>query len=66
VLQLPINNKKENIQVIAYSDNSVSISYLNFDGKRISCTSALPYSIDVETARSTYKNGILEITFNRK
>jgi HSP20 family molecular chaperone IbpA len=66
VLQLPINNKRENIQVIAYSDNSVSISYLNSEGKQSSHTSALPYDIDIETARSTYRNGILEITFNRK
>jgi HSP20 family molecular chaperone IbpA len=66
VLQLPINNKRENIQVIAYSDNSVSISYLNSEGGRRSLTSALAYSIDIETARSTYRNGILEITFNRK
>jgi HSP20 family molecular chaperone IbpA len=66
VLQLPVNNKRENIQVIAYGDNSVSISYLNSEGKRSSRTSALPYSIDIETARSTYRNGILEITFNRK
>jgi HSP20 family molecular chaperone IbpA len=66
VLQLPINNKRENIQVIAYSDNSITISHLNSEGKRSSRTSALPYSIDIETTRSTYRNGILEITFNRK
>jgi HSP20 family molecular chaperone IbpA len=66
VLQLPINNKRENIQVIAYIDNSVTISYLSSEGKRSSRTSALPYGIDIETARSTYRNGILEITFNRK
>jgi HSP20 family molecular chaperone IbpA len=66
VTQLPINNRRENIQVIAYSDNSVSISYLN-EGKRSSSrTLALPYGIDIETAKSTYRNGILEITFNRK
>jgi HSP20 family molecular chaperone IbpA len=66
VLQLPINNKRENIQVIAYSDNSITISYLSSEGKRNSCTSALAYGIDIETARSTYRNGILEITFDRK
>ena len=66
VLQLPINNKRENIQVIAYSDNSITISYLSSEGKRSSRTSALPYGIDIETARSTYRNGILEITFERK
>ena len=65
VLQLPVNNKRESIQIIAYSDNSVSISYLNSEGKRSSRTSALPYNIDIETARSTFRNGILEITFNR-
>lgn len=66
VTQLPINNRRENIQAIAYSDNSVSISYLNSEGKRSSRTLVLPYSIDIETAKSTYRNGILEITFNRK
>jgi HSP20 family molecular chaperone IbpA len=66
VLQLPINNKRENIQVIAYSDNSITISYLSSEGKRSSRTSALPYGVDIETARSTYRNGILEITFDRK
>jgi HSP20 family molecular chaperone IbpA len=67
VTQLPINNRRENIQVIAYSDNSILISYLNSEGKRSSSrTLALPYGIDIETAKSTYRNGILEITFNRK
>jgi HSP20 family molecular chaperone IbpA len=66
VLQLPINNKRENIQAIAYSDNSITVSYLSPEGKRSSRTSALPYGIDIETARSTYRNGILEITFDRK
>jgi HSP20 family molecular chaperone IbpA len=66
VLQLPINNKRENIQAIAYSDNSITISYLSSEGKRSSRTLALPYGIDIETARSTYRNGILEITFDRK
>ena len=66
VSQLPSDNQRENIQIIAYSDNSVSISFLSSKGKRSSRTLALPYDIDLETARSTYRNGILEITFNRK
>lgn len=65
VIQLPINNRRD-IQVIAYSDNSVSISYLNSEGKRSSRNLAIPYCIDIENAKSTYRNGILEITFNRK
>jgi HSP20 family molecular chaperone IbpA len=66
VLQLPINNRKENIKVVAYSDNSIAISHLSSEGKQRRYTSVIPYSIDIETARSTYRNGILEITFNRK
>ena len=66
VTQLPINNRRENIQVTAYSDNSVSISYLNSEGKRSGRNLAIPYCIDIENAKSTYRNGILEITFNRK
>lgn len=66
VLQLPSNNQRENIQINAYSDNLVSISFLSSKGKRSSRTLALPYGIDLETARSTYRNRILEITFNRK
>ena len=58
---------KERIsKIIAYNDNSVSISFLSSKGKRSSRTLALPYGIDLETARLTYRNRILEITFNRK
>jgi HSP20 family molecular chaperone IbpA len=66
VLQLPINNKKENVKVVAYENNSIAISHLSSEGKRCRYTSVLPYNIDIETARSTYRNGILEITFYRK
>jgi HSP20 family molecular chaperone IbpA len=66
VSQLPVNNRREDIKVVAYSDNSVTISHLSSRGKRHYRTSVIPYNIDIETARSTYKNGILEITFNRK
>ena len=66
VSQLPLNNRREDIKVVAYSDNSVTISYLSSGGKRHYRSSVIPYNIDIETARSTYKNGILEITFNRK
>jgi HSP20 family molecular chaperone IbpA len=66
VSQLPVNNRREDIKVVAYSDNSVTISHLSSGGKLHYRTSVIPYNIDIETARSTYKNGILEITFNRK
>ena len=65
VLQLPINNKKEHIKVVANDDYSISISNLNYDGKRLTRTLDIPYDIDLETAKATYKNGILEIIFDR-
>jgi HSP20 family molecular chaperone IbpA len=66
VLQLPINNKKENIKVVTHDDNRVTISYLDYSGKRCTRISDIPYNIDFETANAIYKNGILEITFDRK
>jgi HSP20 family molecular chaperone IbpA len=66
VSQLPINNKKENIKVVAYDDNSVTVSHLNSEGKRCTRTSYIPYNMDFEKAKAMYKNGILEIRFNRK
>jgi HSP20 family molecular chaperone IbpA len=64
VLQLPINNKKKNIKVVANDDYSITISYLNKEGKRRTRTLDIPYSIDSETAKAVYKNGILEVTFD--
>jgi hypothetical protein len=65
VSQMPINNRKEDIKVVAYSNNSVTISYLGSEGNNCRSTLVIPYNIEIETARSTYRNGILEITFNR-
>jgi HSP20 family molecular chaperone IbpA len=66
VLQLPGNNRKEDIKVVTQDDNSVSISFLNCGGKRYTRTLKIPYYIDFEAAKATYRNGILEIAFNRK
>jgi HSP20 family molecular chaperone IbpA len=65
VSQMPINNRKEDIKVVAYSNNSITISYLGSEGNNCSSDLVIPYNVDIETARSTYRNGILEITFNR-
>ncbi|MGH9987830.1 MAG: Hsp20/alpha crystallin family protein [Nitrososphaeraceae archaeon] len=65
VSQLAINNKKENVKVVANDDCSITISHLNSEGKRCARTLDIPYNIDSETAKATYKNGILEVTFNR-
>jgi HSP20 family protein len=66
VSQLPINNKKENIKVILNDDNSVTVFHLDYEGKQCIQTLMSPYDINSEKARSTYRNGILEITFDRK
>jgi len=66
VSQLPINNKKENIKVVAYDDYSITISHLNNEGEQRTRTLDIPYNIDSETAKATYKNGILEVTFDKQ
>lgn len=66
VFQLPINNKKENIKAVAKDDYSVKISYMNNEGKRRSRTVGIPYDIDFDSAKATYKNGILEVKFDRR
>ena len=66
VFQLPINNKKENVKVVANEDYSITISHLNNEGKRCTRTLDIPYNIDSETAKATYKNGILEVKFDRR
>ena len=66
VSQLPINNTKENIKVVAYDDYSITISHLNNEGEQLTRTLNIPYNIDSETAKATYKNGILEVTFYRR
>jgi hypothetical protein len=50
VLQLPINNRKENIKVVAYINKSIAISHLSSEGKQRRYTSVIPYSINIETA----------------
>jgi HSP20 family protein len=66
VSQLPSNNRKQDIKVIAHDDyNSITIFHLNNEGKRCTLTSEIPYDVDFETAKATYKNGILQVTFDR-
>ena len=55
---------KENIMINAY-DNSVEVTTTGTDRKYHEVIDLLEET-DIETARSTYKNGILEITFNKK
>ena len=66
VFELPVNNKRENVKVFAYDDHSISISHLNYDKIRNTRTLFIPYDIDFETTKATYRNGILEVTFDRQ
>ena len=63
VLEMP-GVGKENIMINAY-DNSIEVTTTGTDRKYHEVID-LPEETDIETARSTYKNGILEITFNKK
>ncbi|MGN6709013.1 MAG: Hsp20/alpha crystallin family protein [Candidatus Nitrosocosmicus sp.] len=63
VLEMP-GIKKDDIKINAYeslveviADNPQRKYHKNIE---------LPNDIDIETARSTYNNGILEVTFDKK
>jgi HSP20 family protein len=55
---------KENIRVNAY-DNSVEVTTIDPERKYHEVVE-IPPETDIKTAKSTYKNGILEITFDKK
>jgi len=63
VLEMP-GIKKEDININAY-DGVVEVIADN-PQRKYHKTIDLPKDIDIETARSTYNNGILEITFDKK
>jgi HSP20 family protein len=56
--------KKEDIRINAY-DEAVEVT-ANSAQRKYHKTIDLPQEADIETARSRYNNGILEITFNKK
>ncbi|HET6590338.1 MAG TPA: archaeal heat shock protein Hsp20 [Candidatus Nitrosocosmicus sp.] len=61
ILEIP-GVKKDDIKINVY-DNEVEIS-TNDAKRRYHRTIELPDETDVDTAKSTYNNGILEVTFN--
>ena len=63
ILEMPGVNK-ENIKVNA-SDNLVEVNS-NDPQRKYHEVIDLPPEVDIETAKSTYTNGILEIIFNKK
>ena len=56
--------KKENIKINTYED-SVEITS-NHPQRKYHKVIDLPPQADIETVRSTYNNGILEVIFNKK
>jgi HSP20 family protein len=63
IVEMP-GTSKENIKINAY-DGSVEI-VADMPNRRYRRVVDLPQETDIETAKSTYKNGILEVTFNKK
>jgi HSP20 family protein len=64
VVEMPGINK-EDIKVNAF-DNSVEISTKEKAERKYHRIMELPADADIDTVKSTYKNGILEITFSKK
>jgi HSP20 family protein len=64
VVEMPGIDKKD-IKISAY-DSSVEISTTNKSERKYRSVIELPPEADTETVRSTYNNGILEITFKKK
>jgi HSP20 family protein len=56
---------KENIKINLY-DNSVELTTTGTEERKYHEVIEIPPEADIETATSTYKNGILEIVFKKK
>lgn len=63
IMEIP-GVEKEDIQVYV-SDNRLSVS-VDSKGKSYQKVVEIPSDVDVEKAKTTYKNGVLEITLPRK
>ena len=63
ILEMP-GIRKEDIKINAY-DGEVEV-IANDPQRRYHKTIELPQDADIETAKSKYHNGILEVTFNKK
>jgi HSP20 family protein len=64
VVEMPGIEKKD-IKISAY-DNSVDISTADTAQRKYRSVIELPPEADIETVKSSYNNGILEITFKKK
>jgi HSP20 family protein len=64
VLEMP-GIKKEDIKINAI-DNQVEVTTAENSQRKYNKAIELPKEADIETAKSTYNNGILEVTFDKK
>lgn len=64
VLEMP-GIRKEDIKINAY-DSQVEVITVDNAQRKYHKNVELPEEADIETARSTYNNGILEVTFDKK
>jgi HSP20 family protein len=64
VVEMPGIEKKD-IKINAH-DNTVEVFTINSAPRKYRKVIEVPSEADIETARSTYKNGILEITLSKK
>jgi HSP20 family protein len=64
ILEMP-GIKKEDIKINAY-ESKVEIKTADNSQRKYHKVIDLPKSANIETARSTYNNGILEVTFDKK
>ena len=65
VLEMP-GIRKEDIKINAYDEKVEVKTAENSSARKYHKIIDLPKEADIETARSTYNNGILEVTFDKK
>ena len=66
VLEMPGVNKKEDIKINAYDEKVEVKTAEDSSARKYRKIIDLPKSADIQTARSTYNNEILEVTFKKK
>jgi HSP20 family molecular chaperone IbpA len=67
--QTPFVDDKNNIKVKIYDDNSIEISIddaHSLNNNKYYRIVEVPKDADIETAKCTYRNGVMEITFKQK